>query len=102
MEKTIRILKQKIFILFNSLGYLELLFYIRNIKETSLNSYTLNKELVFINNKQKNIRVLYYILLHEISHILCANEIGHTKHFFKIFNFLVNKSIELKLIRIDN
>lgn len=76
--------------------------------ENNLTSYSVNKgeELVFClhskkTNKLHDINLLMYIALHEMSHIACP-EIGHTKLFKKIFNFLTKTAVELNLYqRID-
>jgi len=43
-----------------------------------------------------NINLLMYVVLHEMAHIGC-DEYGHTEKFKKIFAFLCNQAIELKL-----
>lgn len=71
--------------------------------ENNLTSYSVNKgeELVFClhsksTRKLHDINLLMYVALHEISHMACP-EIGHTKLFKRIFNFLTSVAIELKV-----
>ena len=66
-------------------------------------SYSVNKgeEIVFClrskeTKKLHTIDMMMYVALHEISHLACP-EIGHTPLFKKIFAFIVNRAIELKL-----
>ncbi len=77
------------------------------IYETSLNSdytsYSINKgeELVFcIRSKTTknlhNINLLTYVAIHELAHTACP-ETGHTPLFNKIFKFLLERAIEIKL-----
>jgi predicted metal-dependent hydrolase len=77
------------------------------IYETSLNSeftsYSINKgeELVFClrsksNGKLHDINLLMYVAVHELAHTACP-ETGHTPMFNKIFKFLLEIAIELKL-----
>ena len=52
-------------------------------------SYTINKTRVYLclkdpNNKYYDDNSLMFVLLHEISHVIC-NSIGHTDEFHKIF-----------------
>ena len=61
-------------------------------------SYTINKEKIFLclfdeQNKYYNTQFLMYVLLHEISHVLC-DEIGHTKKFNEIFEELLIEAVE--------
>ena len=60
-------------------------------------SYTINKEKIFLclvdeNNKYYDNQFLMYVLLHEISHVLC-DEIGHTKKFNQIFEELLVEAV---------
>jgi len=71
--------------------------------ENNYTSYSVNKgeELVFClhskkTNKLHDINILMYVALHELAHIACP-EIGHTILFKKIFKFLTERAIELKL-----
>jgi predicted metal-dependent hydrolase len=77
------------------------------IYETSLKSeytsYSINKgeELVFCirsksNGKLHNINLLMYVAVHELAHTACP-ETGHTPLFNKIFKFLLERAIEIKL-----
>ena len=62
-------------------------------------SYTLNKEKVFIctkdekTQKQYDDNVLKYVLLHEYAHSICP-EVGHTELYHKIFRDVLNKAIQ--------
>jgi hypothetical protein len=56
-------------------------------------SYTINKNKVYLcildeNEEYYNINSLMYVLLHELSHVLCK-EIGHTEMFHEIFQELL-------------
>jgi predicted metal-dependent hydrolase len=77
------------------------------IYETSLNSeytsYSINKgeELVFClrsktTMKLHNINLLMYVAIHELAHTACP-ETGHTPLFNKIFKFLLERAIEIKI-----
>lgn len=62
-------------------------------------SYTINKEKVFLclkdeKGKYYDLNQLVYVFLHEYAHTLC-NEIGHTDHFYKIFDELLKKAQKL-------
>jgi len=74
-------------------------------KESSTStSYSVNKgdELVFCLrskkewNKFHNFNTIMYVALHEISHIACP-EYGHGPLFKKIFTFMIEVAIELKI-----
>ena len=80
---------------------------ITKIYETSLNSnytsYSINKgeELVFCLRCKKThnlhtINLLMYVAVHEMAHTACP-ETGHTPLFNKIFKFLLERAIEIKL-----
>ena len=61
-------------------------------------SYTINKKQVYICLKDEmgkyyDDNTLYYVVCHEISHVLC-DEIGHTEKFYVIFNELLLKMEE--------
>ena len=71
-------------------------------------SYTINKgdEIVLClkfkeNDKYHDINDIKYILIHELSHIICP-EIGHTKIFYDINKYLLTEAIRLKLHNITN
>ena len=77
------------------------------IYETSLTSnytsYSINKgeELSFClrsksTGKLHNINLLMYVAVHELAHTACP-ETGHTPLFNKIFKFLLERAIEIKL-----
>lgn len=64
-------------------------------------SYTINKEDVFLclkdeNDEYYNENMLTYVALHEIAHALC-DEIGHTQKFHQIFEGLLDKAYHLGL-----
>ena len=67
-------------------------------------SYSVNKgeQLVFCLRSRNNVgklhdvNLLMYVVLHEISHIMCP-EYGHTALFKKIFAFVTTEAIKLKL-----
>jgi len=86
----------------------------RNIKHIKLQeggnndkytSYSINKgeQIVFClrskqNDKLHDINLVMYVMLHELSHVACP-EYGHTPLFKKIFAFLTNIAIEMKLYK---
>jgi len=58
-------------------------------------SYTINKEKVYIclkdeKGKYYSDNTLYYVIGHELSHVIC-DEIGHTEKFHFIFEALLEK-----------
>ncbi|ULY68455.1 putative metal-dependent hydrolase [Chlorella virus XW01] len=74
-----------------------------NKRNTDTTSYNVNKgeEMVFClkdkkNNELHNINLLMYVAIHEMAHIACP-EIGHGDLFQKIFKFLTEIAIKLKL-----
>lgn len=61
-------------------------------------SYTINKKTVYLcledqDGKYYNLNILVYVLLHEISHVLCKS-IGHNEEFQGIFDRLLSKAEE--------
>ena len=60
-------------------------------------SFTINKQKVYLCLKDKktgsyyNKNILIYVLLHELSHVLC-DEVGHTEKFSSIFENLLTKA----------
>lgn len=65
-------------------------------------SYTLNKKHVYIclkdtHGRYYNRNMLIYVILHEFSHILNKDGIGHTKKFFEIFHQLLEHASKLGL-----
>ena len=71
-----------------------------NIKKGK-KSYTINKKninLCLLDNKGKyyNKNNLMYVLLHEISHVIC-DEIGHTDKFYDIFDDILKLAEEKKI-----
>lgn len=90
-------LRKNLIMLFNSLGYMEILTLFNIKKSPTLESFTINKEIIYLNLKIKNIKYLYLILIHEIAHILC-DEIGHTKKFHSIFLILCERSKQLNIL----
>ena len=72
---------------------------LENIDEYNYTSYSVNKgeELVLCVKNQKtnklyDINLIMYVVLHEISHIMCP-EYGHGKLFQKIFNYITIQAI---------
>ena len=68
-------------------------------------SYSVNKgeELVFCVRSKKtgkihDLNLLMYVALHEIAHIACPEQ-GHTPLFKKIFAFLTEQALKLKLYK---
>ena len=67
-------------------------------------SYTINKgdEVILcirskdLRSKIYDINLLMYVVLHEMAHIAC-DEFGHTEKFKKIFLFICDTAIKLKL-----
>lgn len=68
-------------------------------------SYSVNKgeQIIFClrsrgnkTNELHTLNLVMYVVLHEMSHVACP-EYGHTDLFKKIFAFLVQRAIELKL-----
>ena len=78
----------------------------RNIlKEITLykgdKSYTINKQKVYLCLKDEhgeyyNTNMLTYVLLHELSHVIC-DEIGHTEKFHDIFKEVLKEAKKLKI-----
>jgi hypothetical protein len=65
-------------------------------------SYTINKKKIFLCLKDKNgeyynTNMLVYVLLHEFSHYLNTEDIGHTPRFHKIFEDLLDKAYSMGL-----
>lgn len=63
-------------------------------------SYTLNKDKIFLCLKDKNgqyysINMLIYVFLHEFSHYLNKDDIGHTPKFYQIYEDLLYKAEKL-------
>jgi hypothetical protein len=59
-------------------------------------SYTINKHKIFLclkdeNSEYYNNSMLIFVLLHEISHVLCPN-IGHTEEFDNIFQAVLDEA----------
>jgi hypothetical protein len=59
-------------------------------------SYTLNKQKVYLCTKDPNGQyydrnMLVYVLCHEYAHILCS-EIGHTDKFYRLFDSLLQQA----------
>jgi hypothetical protein len=65
-------------------------------------SYTINKSKVFLcltdvdTGEYYDKQVLLYVLLHEISHVLCTN-VGHSELFHEIFEALLKEAVEMKI-----
>lgn len=63
-------------------------------------SYTINKDKIFLCLKDENdeyydTNMLVYVLLHEFSHYLNKEDIGHTPKFHQIFQDLLDKAHDL-------
>jgi hypothetical protein len=62
-------------------------------------SYTLNKEKVYICMRDKKTREVYnknvltYVILHEYAHSICP-EVGHTPLYQKMFREVIDKAVE--------
>ena len=59
-------------------------------------SYTINKQKIFLCLKDENDNyyedmMLIYVLLHELSHVLC-DEVGHTQKFHDIFDEVLEEA----------
>lgn len=79
-----------------------------NDPNSNLTSFSVNKgeELAFCLKSKKtgeihNINLIMYVALHEMAHIACP-EIGHGPLFKKIFKFLTEVAIEIKIYKLDN
>jgi hypothetical protein len=60
-------------------------------------SYTINKDKIYLCLRDENDEyypenTLIYVLLHEISHFLNKDDIGHTEKFHQIFENLIEKA----------
>lgn len=60
-------------------------------------SYTINKEKIYLCLKDENgdyypMNMLVYVMLHEFSHYLNKEDIGHTEKFHQIFEDLIEKA----------
>jgi predicted metal-dependent hydrolase len=79
-----------------------------NDPNSKLTSFSVNKgeEIAFClrsknNDELHQLNLVMYVALHEMAHIACP-EIGHGELFKKIFKFLTEIAIELKLYKLDN
>jgi len=79
-----------------------------NDPNSKLTSFSVNKgeEIAFcLRSKKTNelhqLNLIMYVALHEMAHIACP-EIGHGDLFKKIFKFLTEVAIEIKLYELDN
>ena len=62
-------------------------------------SYCINKEKIFLCLTQEDgqyydKQILIYVLLHELSHVILTDEIGHTERFHEIFEALLKEATE--------
>ena len=62
-------------------------------------SYTINKQKIFMCLKDENDEyyhdmMLLYVLLHELSHVIC-DEVGHTQKFHEIFDEVLEEAHNL-------
>jgi hypothetical protein len=67
-----------------------------------LKSYTINKEKIYLcltdeNDEYYSMNMLIYVFLHEFSHYLNKDDIGHTPKFYKIFEDILNKASDMGL-----
>lgn len=77
-----------------------------NTPDSIYTSYSINKgeEIVFcirakdIEEKLHSLNLMMYVTLHELAHAACP-EIGHTLLFKKIFSFLIDNAIKLKIYK---
>jgi len=63
-------------------------------------SYTINKSKIFLclydeKGEYYSLNMLIYVLLHEISHLLNEQDVGHTEAFYKKFDEMLDKAHEL-------
>jgi len=63
-------------------------------------SYTINKDKIYLCLKDENddyysTNMLIYVLLHEFSHFLNKDDIGHTEKFHKIFEDLIEQAHDM-------
>lgn len=79
-----------------------------NDPQSDLTSFSVNKgeEIAFCLKSKKNgnihnVNLIMYVALHEMAHIACP-EIGHGELFKKIFKFLTEQAIEIKIYKYDN
>ena len=64
------------------------------------NSYTLNKEKIFlrVTDEQGNyyaLNMLVYVLLHEMAHMINTVDVGHTEEFHRVFDELLDKATDV-------
>jgi predicted metal-dependent hydrolase len=79
-----------------------------NDPNSKLTSFSVNKgeEIAFCLRSKKSgtlheLNLIMYVALHEMAHIACP-EIGHGILFQKIFKFLTETAIKLKMYTLDN
>ena len=79
-----------------------------NSTESEYTSYSVNKgeEIVFCLRCKKSkdlhkLNLIMYVAIHEMAHTACT-EVGHTPLFNKIFKFLLEHAIELKVYFYEN
>lgn len=70
--------------------------------DTARRSYTLEKRNVFLCLRDESGQfyedsMLTYVLLHEVAHVI-SRSIGHTPEFYEIFDALLAKADELKIL----
>tara|TARA_B110000902_G_scaffold263460_1_gene342559 strand:- start:2913 stop:3494 length:582 start_codon:yes stop_codon:yes gene_type:complete len=75
------------------------------LSDSNLTSYSVNKgeELIFCLKSKKTdeyhkMNILMYVAIHELAHVACP-EIGHGTLFIKIFKFLAEQAVKLKLYK---
>ena len=79
-----------------------------NDPKSKLTSFSVNKgeEIAFCLRSKKNgqiheINLIMYVALHEMAHVACP-EVGHGDLFKKIFKFLTEQAIQIKIYNLDN
>ena len=70
--------------------------------DTARRSYTLEKRNVFLCLRDESGQfyedsMLTYVLLHEVAHVI-SRSVGHTQEFYEIFDALLAKADELKIL----
>ena len=72
------------------------------------NTYTVNKgEMIYIclrnkdTNKLIDINILFYVLIHEITHLTTTN-LKHDEYFWNNYKFLLKHAIKYKLYKYEN
>ena len=79
-----------------------------NSSDNDYTSYSVNKgeEIIFClrcreTHNLHSLNLIMYVAVHEMGHTACP-EIGHTPLFNKIFKFLLERAVDLKLYKYEN